>query len=279
MEELALDDLPKHSPWTAYLLDPRRDPPDEPTAYTGTEHYERIYSHLLEAYRENPLAPTEAIERIRSRGRPEPSPVSMNQRLYLVDSDELVRREYETVRTALEPVLAGGETVFDLGCGWGWTLDAIATGFPDVRVVGGEYVQAGVKLSREIASDGNERVTVEQVDLLGDWSVVEAADDGTVVFTKGTLVTLPRTETVVERLAALAAEGQLTAGVHLEQVGPHPKTVLGLLRRRYADERGYSDDLLEQLRESPPLEVIDVTYDVYGSNPLHPLTLIRWRAR
>lgn len=278
MERLPLDDLPEHSAWTAYLLDPARDPPGEPTAYTGTEHYEKIYSHALEEYRENPLPVTEAVERIRSRGRPEPSPVSMNQRLYLVDPDELLRREYETVRTALEPALAGGETVFDLGCGWGWTLDAIATGFPGVRVVGGEYVPAGVELAREIVADGDEQVTVEQFDFLDDWSLVEAADEESVVFTKGALATLPRTETIVERLAALTAEGPITAGVHLEQVGPHPETVLGLLRRRYASERGYGDEILEQLREAPPLEVIDVTYDVYGSNPLHPLTRIRWQA-
>lgn len=280
MEQLPLDELPKHSPWTEYLLDPSRDPPDDPTAYARTEHYEKIYSHALEEHRENPLPASEAVERIRSRGRPDPSPASMNQRLYLLDADELVRREYETVRTALEPVLAGGETVFDLGCGWGWTLDAIATGFPDVRVVGGEYVPAGVELARELAADDNERVTVEQFDFLGDWSVVEAAEEESVVFTKGTLVTLDRPKNVVERLAALAAEGQLTTGVHLEQVGHHPKTVLGMLRRRYASERGYNGcDLLEQLRDAPPLEVIDVTYDVYGSNPLHPLARIRWRAR
>ena len=67
--------------------------------------------------------------------------------------------------------------------------------------------------------------------------------------------------------------------VYLEQVGPHPETTLGLLRRRYSTIRGYNDGALEQLQAAPSLEVTDVTYDVHGSNPLHPLTRIRWRAR
>lgn len=278
MEQVSLDDLPKHSEWAAYLLDPRRDPPGDPTAYTGTEYYERIYSHLLEEHREDPLPAAEAVERIRSGRDSNRHLVSADEALYLLETDELVEREYETVRTALEPVLSGGETVFDLGCGWGWTLDAIATKFPDVRVVGGEYVTAGVELARELFADGEPRISVERFDFFDDWRPLEDADDGCVVFTKGALVTLPETATVVERLATLATDGPVAAGVHLEQVGPHPETVLGRLRERYSRVRGYDDGVLEELRESRALAVTDVDFDVHGSNPLHPLTRIRWRA-
>lgn len=278
MEQLPLNDLPKHSEWAAYLLDPSRDPPGDPTAYTGTETYEEIYTHLLERYRENPVPAAETVERIRSTGPSDKHLVSMNETLYLVESDELTKQEYETVRSALDPVLSGGETVLDLGCGWGWTLDAIASGFPGVRVRGGEYAPSGVEFASAVFADGEERITVEQFDFFDDWNLDDDADGERVVFTKGALVTLPETEPVIERLATLADEGTVTAGVHLEQVGPHPKTVLGHLRQRYSQERCYSDNVLEQIREPSALKITDVTYDVHGSNPLHPLTRICWQS-
>ncbi|WP_049925632.1 class I SAM-dependent methyltransferase [Halopiger goleimassiliensis] len=276
MDRFPLEKLPQRSAWAAYLLDPDRDPPGEPTAYTDLETYQRIYGGVLEAHRDDPRSTREIVEAIRGRPDSERTVLSRGERLYLATTDELVDREYDVVRSALEPVLAGDETVLDLGCGWGWTLSAIASGFPEVRVVGGEYVPEGVAFARETFADGRDRISVDRFDFYGDWdSIVDGGDD-CVVFTKGALVTLPESESVVDRLERFATEDRITAGVHLEQVGPHSETVLGLLRRRYSRERGYNDDLLEQLQESSVLAVTDVTYDVHGSNPLHPLTRIRW---
>ncbi|WP_254861801.1 class I SAM-dependent methyltransferase [Halovivax gelatinilyticus] len=279
MKPFPLDDLPERSEWAAYLLDPDRDPPGEPTAYNGTETYDRLYRQLLESCRERPLPERDTVRRIRSVGRSNPDLLSRDERLFLATPEELVDREYDVVQTALEPVIEGDETILDLGCGWGWTLDAIASNFSTVRVVGGEYTSAGVELARELVADGTDRITAEPFDFLGEWELVDDIDGDCVIFTKGALVTLSETESVIGRFEALAAEGTATTGVHLEQVGPHPETVLGLLRRRYTRVRRYDDTLLTRLRESPAIEVTDVTYDVHGANPLHPLTRIRWRAR
>ncbi|WP_049971777.1 hypothetical protein [Haladaptatus cibarius] len=98
------------------------------------------------------------------------------------------------------------------------------------------------------------------------------------MFTRGALTTLNKVESVVDRLVSRANAGTIAAGVHLEQTGPHPTdTVLGLLRRRYADIRGYDTDLLPILREHPDISVTHTDYDVLGANPLHPQTAIRWR--
>lgn len=277
MERLPLDDLPKHAEWAAYLLDPGRNPPGELDAYTGTDTYEEIHSNLLSGYRKHPVPKEEVPRRIRWGGRSGPGVLSIDETLYLAEGTELVDHEYRVVQEALEPALSGNETVFDLGCGWGWTLDAIATAFPDARVVGGEYTPSGVEFSRDVFGDGD-RVTVKEFDFYGDWDLLDEVDGERVVFTKGALVTLTDASQIVDRLDALAAEGTLSSGVHLEQVGPHPETTLGHLRCRYTEERGYNSDALEQMRSAESLAVTDVTYDVLGANPLHPLTRIRWRA-
>lgn len=280
MRSLPLDELPAHSEWAAYLLGGADEPPRDPGAFTGTETYERIYSNVLDAYREDPAPPAEFYRRTRARGRSDPDVISLSEELFLAGTAELVALENAAVRDVLAPVLDGGETVFDLGCGYGWTLGAIADAFPDTTVVGGEYSPAGVDLARAVYADAD-RVTVEQFDLLGDWAMLDDGDPDdrdAVVFTKGAFVTLPELAPAVERLDALADSGGVVAGVHLEQVGPHPDTVLGLLREQYSRERGYSDTLRRHLDDAPSLRVTDVTYDVLGDNPLHPLTAIRWTA-
>lgn len=274
MEPLALDDLPRHSAWATFLLDPSRDPPSTPGAYTETATYDDIYAYLLEQYRERPVAPETFANETKSRGRENSGVVSVEERLYLATTAELLARERAAVRDALHPMLTGGETVVDLGCGWGATLGVIVEAFPTVTVVGGEVSQPGVALARALYSD-TDRVSVEPFDFHGEWRL--PTEDDPVVFTRGALTTLDDVEPVIDRLAARAATDDIVGGVHLEETGPHPDTLLGLLRQRYATVNEYNTDLVSALSEHRDISVTAVEYDVIGSNPLHPVTAIRWR--
>jgi hypothetical protein len=275
MDHLPLDRLPRHSEWTGYLLDPTRDPPGDLEAFTDVTVYDGIYERVLNHYRKDDFDPGEFVLEIRGAGRENPGVISVEEDLFLASSAELVAREREVVRDAIAPVLDGGETVLALGSGWGANLGVIADEFPDVTVIGGEIAENGVSVSRELHGD-DPRISVERFDFHGEWDLLDGHDQA-VVFTRGALTTLDGLETVINRLAARALDGELLGSVHLEQTGPHPTdTVLGLLRRRYADVRGFDIDPLPTLREHPDVSISNVAYDVIGANPLHPQTTIRW---
>lgn len=277
MKPVPIDELPNHSAWAAHLLDPSSAPPTDPEEYTKTVTYDDIYSPLLDCYRRNSTSFEDFAAKVKSKGRTNPDVISIDETLFLASTSELLEREHAAVRDTLRPVLDGGETVVDLGCGWGATLGVIAEEYPDVTVVGGEVSEPGVELARTLHSDAP-RISVERFDFHGDWHLLNGADgDDVVVFTRGALTTLENIKRIVGRLATRASTDDVVSGVHLEQTGPHPDTVLGLLRRRYAEVRNYSADLLSVLDEHRDISVTDVEYDVIGANPLHPLTAVRWQ--
>ncbi len=275
MEHLPLDRLPQHSDWVGFLLNSNRDPPGDPEAYTDIAVYDDIYGRLLERYRNSDLDRETFTLETRAGGRDEPDVISSNEDLFLASTEELVAREEDAVRDVLRPVIDGDETVVALGCGWGANLGVIAETF-DVTVVGGEIAERGVTLARELHAD-DDRVSVERFDFFDDWSILD--HDEVVVFTRGSLSIIDGVASIIDRLASRAVDGDVVAGVHLEQTGPHPPdTVLGLLRQRYADVRGYDTELLSILRNHDDVAVTHSDYDVVGANPLHPQTAVRWRS-
>lgn len=278
MRPLALDDLPEHSPWARYLLDPARDPPSDPDAYTDPETYEEIHSHLLEAFRSGNRPPEAFVRRIYAEGREDPGVISIRNDLFLVSPEELLELERFAVADALGGVEKEPAAVLDLGCGWGSALGQIADAFPDASVVGAEYSRYGVELARALGvTDGRDgRVSVRRVDVRDEWDFLDRESE-VLVFTRGVLTTLPDVGGTVDRLARLASEGTVVGGVHLEQVDRHPGTTLGLLRRHYGRVRGYDGAALDELERREGVEVERVVYDRLGPNPLHPWTLVRWR--
>ncbi|MFC4553358.1 MULTISPECIES: class I SAM-dependent methyltransferase [Halorussus] len=280
MRELPLDDLPKHSPWPSRLLDLDDRDGDGPGG-TGVAAYESIYEQLLDLARENPEMDFRDVKRSANHYAEEsPVAVSRGETLYLADVDEKQELQDEALVAALDGVLAGGETVVALGCGWGHELGVLAEAYPDCEFVGGESAASGVALARELLGD-RDRIAVESFDFRDDrWDPLEALPDEeeVVLFTQGSLTAIPSVRKIVTGPLATYRD-RIRVGVHLEHVAElHPAdTLLGQLRRSYVARRGYNDDLLSSLRDADRFEVTETTYDVVGGNPLHPLSEIRWK--
>ncbi len=275
MRPLALDDLPTHSVWARYLLDPTGDPPDTPEAYTGVELYEEMYAELLAKYRDEPVSSGEFTETVYAAGRDDPGPVSVREELFLANPEEVSDRDRDVVQDAVARVDIDPATVLDLGCGYGAALEPLAESFPDAEVIGGEYSEAGVDLAQELHNE-RDRISVEWFDVRDSWALFDHAAQP-LVFTRGIVTALPSAERIVDRLAERAQSGAVLGGVHLEQVDEHPETTLGLLRRHHSRVRGYDGELLAMLEEHDAIDIVETEYDILGANPLHPMTLICWR--
>lgn len=284
MRELSLDDLPKHSPWPARLLE-LDDRDGESYGGTGVSWYDETYEDLLGVVRQNPEMGFRDLQRTANHHAEEsPVAVSRDERLYLADVDEKQDRQDEALVAAFDGVLSGGETVVALGCGWGYELGVLADSYPDCEFVGGEPAENGVALARELFGD-RDRIRVEPFDFRDDrWDPLErvltdeSEGDDVILFTQGSLTAIPSVREIVCGTLTEYCD-RVRAGVHLEHVCElHPEdTLLGQLRRSYVARRGYNDDLLSSLRDVGGLEVAATNYDVIGGNPLHPLSEIRWR--
>ena len=115
-----------------------------------------------------------------------------------------------------------------------------------------------------------------------DWTVHDllravkrhARDDPSPVSRDGDLyMASPEAVQDLQDDALLAAVEPILGGDELHSNG----AVLGLLRQAYTRERGYDRDLLSSLRAVSDIRIEAATYDVVGANPLHPLSMVRWR--
>ncbi|WP_135852927.1 class I SAM-dependent methyltransferase [Halorussus salinus] len=287
MRELALDDLPTHTPWPARLVGPADDPDDAGFGGTGVSAYDEVYANLLGLAEENPEMDFRDLQRSANHYAEEsPVPISRAEELYLVDVDEKQELQDEAMVASLAGALSGGETVVALGCGWGYELGLLAEAYPDCEFVGGEPAENGVALGRELFGD-RDRIRIEEFDFRDEtWDLLEDVlaesdpDEGeneVVLFTQGSLTALPSVADIVTETLAGYAD-RVREGVHLEHVYElhSDESLLGLLRRAYTERREYNDDLLTSLRGCGAVEVTSATYDVVGGNPLHPLSEIRW---
>ena len=277
LQPMSVDELPAHSDWPARLLGLTAE--SEEWGGTGTEPYERQFRELLELHRDNPdWTVHDLLREIKRHARDDPSPVSRDGDLYTASREAIQDLQDNALLAAVEPALDGDELVVVLGCGFGADLGVLAEAYPDCAFVGGEPTASGRALADRLFAN-DEHIAIERFDFRDEaWEPLERNSERDVVMvTRESLSTLASSRDAVGRLAGYA--GEVVAGVHLEYVDELHSTesMLGLLRRAYTRERGYDRDLLSSLRAVDGVRIEAPTYDVVGANPLHPLSVVRWR--
>jgi hypothetical protein len=280
METIPLNDITRWSPWPARLLGLEAwEPPARTPAKVAREYDLDKYARCLEFYRGGTGRGPEEVKEFEFGGSGDDRVlVSLGESLGLLTRDEARRRHYDLLADTMAPAIGAAATVVELGCGYGYNLWMLRQRFKSPRYVGGEFSRNGVELADHLFA-GRDDVAVRRFDFYdGDYDWIAGLRAPIVVFTSHALEQLPEVGPVLRGMAR-SFRGHALTVFHFEPVrGLHGDSLLGLLRRRYADANDYNRDLWEALRTCPGVSVRRARADVFGINPLNPTSVIEWVA-
>jgi hypothetical protein len=186
--------------------------------------------------------------------------------------DECYRLTLDTVSSRVERC----ETVVELGCGYGYNLWMLKQHFPDKDFLGGEYSEKAVQLASHLYQH-DPKIRVLPFNFYDDRSYrfLERADPPIAVLTVHAIEQLQSSAAVFDSL--LRYRESVQAVFHFEPVySLHGETLLGLMRRRYAELNDYNRDLLSELHQRSYIRILRIQADVFGLNPLNPASIIEW---
>jgi hypothetical protein len=269
---IALDELPRHSPWPARLLGLEGAEREPRTPASVLREFDRDkYGPLLRAVEADPALTVDDVKAL-ELGQGEVV-ASDGERLELLDIGEAFARTTAAIVACVGRHVAGARTVVDLGCGYGHHLAAIGRAHPGLGLHGGEFAGSGRELGRRLGFD------IDAVDLAGgELPPLERAQGPAVVLLAMVAQNLPSAELAV---AALAPYRDKLAAVVVYDVVERALSdgLLGLLRRRYVQFNRYSADFLDVVEARGDVELLEFEPNVASPNALLPGSLVVWRFR
>jgi len=169
----------------------------------------------------------------------------------------------------------------ELGAGYGSIVIDLArrAAFRGLSIYAAELTNSGSRVIDMLAAAEDVNVATGWCDLTSSPITTLDLPAGSVIYTSYAAQYVPRlSASFVESLVALAP----SAVIHIEPCYEHcePKTLLGLLRRRYIEVNDYNTNLVTILHEQREHGVIDIVEErpaVFGSNPLLAASVIVWR--
>lgn len=95
------------------------------------------------------------------------------------------------------------------------------------------------------------------------------------VYTSAAIEQLPSAAPLFDGLARYREK--ISRIIHLEPVyRPQDECLLGMLRRRYIETWDYTRDLKTQIEGREEIRLLREEPNVFGVNPLNPLSLLEW---
>lgn len=281
MERISLDDLPSWSPWPARLLGLEAwRVPNRTIAKIEAEYNQDKYAKCLTYY--------EAAEDDR---KPSPEEVhgfecgppdreiacSFGDEIYRVTLGEALRKARELILETMAAKIAQADTVVELGCGYGIQLWYLRQAFPGKMFVGGEYAKNAIHLAGKLYEDFS-NIDVREFNFYDDnydGLFNDRIKGRTVVYTSHAIGQLPTAAHVFDTLEKHAEK--ISCVFHFEPVmDRRDGSLLGLMRKRYAEINDYNRDFLELLDCRPNTRILRKTPNVIGTNPFTPTSVIEW---
>lgn len=281
MSEISLNDLPNWSAWPARLLGletwsiPRRTIEKIDSEYDW-DKYARCLVFCSNSGIET-LTP-EDVKMFETDSRlNETVCVSVGNALYAMQLGDAISRQASMLVETMWSVVEKASVIVELGCGYGYNLWKLSRHFPSKVYLGGDYSQNAALVAKLLFSR-EPNIIVRQFNLYDyRYDLLEGFQDNdrVVLFTSHAIEQLPSASLVFDVLASYRE--CVDTVFHFEPCYElHDETLLGLLRRRYAEVNDYNRDLFSVLRSRSDIRIVQVEADAFGLNPLNPTSIIQW---
>lgn len=279
MTKIDLDELPKWSSWPSRLLGLTPWEVASRSIDKVDQEYDKDkYAKCLEYYSESGgIVTPEAVKQFEF-GQDSSATIctSHGNDLVLTSLGEARARFYQLLVETMRHEIDKSAVVIELGCGYGYNLWMLKQRLQEGCFLGGEYSTNAVRLASGLFRE-DPAINVLQFDFYDQvYEILESARQPITIFTAHAIEQLPESTSFFETL--LRYRNKIKAVFHFEPAYElHDTTLLGLMRRRYAEINDYNRDLFSQLRErSEFTRIVRIEPDVFGLNPLNPTSVVHW---
>ncbi|OGG73756.1 hypothetical protein A3A40_01535 [Candidatus Kaiserbacteria bacterium RIFCSPLOWO2_01_FULL_54_20] len=274
---ISLNDLPAHSPWPARLLglEPWKNVKRD-NMKIDEEYVRGNYTRCLELYERARGAVSIEDLRAIEFGSDDPTVVvSHGDELALAKLSDAYEEYYRLIERSIAPHVEDGDTLVELGCGYGYNLALLKKRLAtSLAFRGGEYARTAVALAGTLFKDDD--IRVEQFDFYSlNYPVIEQASAPVVIFTAYAVEQIPDITNMFDVLSK--NRSKIKAVIHVEPIYEFQATgLLGLLRRRYIEVCDYNRNLYTELHRRSDIKIDVCEQNIFGINGLHPASVISW---
>lgn len=281
MRQISLDELPQWTMWPERLLGlkpweiPTRDAHKIAAEYNG-DKYARLLEYLLQRPDISPNA-LRRYELVSVVGYGEERCISFGNELLVTGLDYAWGAMSGILVETVGRYSSDCRTVVELGCGWGYNLWLLQQVFPNKRYIGGEFSENARQVAKAVLPTSGPRVYAYDM-LTPGCSLPGDLEPPVLVLTVQAVEQLPSCKILIGTLLEYGSD--IGAVLHLEPnyLGYNKAFLLGLMRTWYTETNDYNRDLQDQICRDEIYQW-PIFQDVFGYNPLNPISVLAWRPR
>jgi hypothetical protein len=280
IKKISIEELPKWSSWPARIFGLKEwKNVQRGVGKVEQEYNKEKYGECLDLYRKATKKPTVSeIKKFEYRDFAGKVCISLGNKLVIVRAEDALKEYYEMILKTLSPLIKDGDAVLELGAGYGYNLELLRKKIKkDVKFYGGEYSENAVTLGNEIFKNDKKPISLEVFNFYDEqYKILEKIDRPVVLFTAHAIEQIPDISNMFKALKKY--KNKIKAVVHFEPVYElHDDTLLGMMRKAYANAVDYSRNLMSEIKKDGDIKVLSVKADFLGYNPLNSTSIIKWQ--
>ena len=280
MDKVDLNDLPQWSQWPSRLLGLDEWAIASRTLDKIEQEYEQDkYAKCLEfCNRSDKDLTPEDVKQFEFQLAPDQKIcASVDNELYSLELKKARAKHYQLIANSIRKEAGHCDSIIELGAGYGYNLWMLKQHFMTKTFGGGEYSANAVKVAARLyPPDLNIRVWHLNFYDPSTYTFLELLPAPFLVFTSHAVEQMPRSGMIFDTL--FQYREKIHSVFHFEPLYElHDRTLLGLMRQRYAEINDYNRDLLSELKHRSYVQIADIQRDVFGINPLNPTSIVQWK--